>query len=223
MEQRCCRRATAKQAIIIHLQDICHSQHNLHPQVMLWCLSWITDNCWTRKQLSHHFIPTRALPFFPFTLFLFYFISFTFHFLTFPFLCPLSFLLCFVFSFAYPFLHSSLYFIVSTSSFILLSSFFPFLFILFLFRFCFVPLLSSFFSFLSLLSFSPSLLLISLFQYLFLFLSYCFRSISFHCLFLFPCLSLIFCLSFSLLCSSFPYPAEIQLYWQSFSEPIPGD
>lgn len=32
MEQRRCGRAPAKQAIIIHLQDVCHSQHNRHPQ-----------------------------------------------------------------------------------------------------------------------------------------------------------------------------------------------
>lgn len=39
MAQRRCRRATAKQAIIIHLQDICHSQHNLHPQIVLFGLN----------------------------------------------------------------------------------------------------------------------------------------------------------------------------------------
>lgn len=67
MEQRRCRWASAKQAIIIHLQDICHSQHNLHPQIALWCLTWITHNCWSWKQLSRCCIPTHLhFPFFPF-------------------------------------------------------------------------------------------------------------------------------------------------------------
>lgn len=57
MEQSRCRRATSKQAIIIHLQDICHSQHNLHPQTALRCLVRIADNrC---KQLSRCFIHTH--------------------------------------------------------------------------------------------------------------------------------------------------------------------
>lgn len=57
MEQSRCRRATSKQAIIIHLQDICHSQHNLHPQTALRCLARIADNrC---KQLSRCFIHTH--------------------------------------------------------------------------------------------------------------------------------------------------------------------
>lgn len=35
MEERRRRWPTAKQAIIIHLQDVCHSQHSLHPQIVL--------------------------------------------------------------------------------------------------------------------------------------------------------------------------------------------
>lgn len=78
MEQSRCRRATSKQAIIIHLQDICHSQHNLHPQTALRCLVRIADNrC---KQLSRCFIHTH-LHFAFFSSFLstypfFFFISF---------------------------------------------------------------------------------------------------------------------------------------------------
>lgn len=50
---------------------------------MLWCLSWITDNCWTWKQLSHRFILTH-LHFFPLVHSIYFFLISFFLSLMFP-------------------------------------------------------------------------------------------------------------------------------------------
>lgn len=84
MEERHRRWPTAKQAIIIHLQDVCHSQHSLRPQIVLWCLTWITGNCCTWKQLSHCFILTLLSSSLSSHLFSFNFPSSVSHVLTFP-------------------------------------------------------------------------------------------------------------------------------------------
>lgn len=103
---------TAKQAIIIHLQDVCHSQHSLRPQTVLWCLTWITGNCSTWKQLSCCFILTHLH--FPSSLIHFSLISFPLCFalsLSLMCSCFLPSILPFVYSFS--FLSSPSFFHVS--------------------------------------------------------------------------------------------------------------
>lgn len=166
MEQSRCRRATSKQAIIIHLQDICHSQHNLHPQTALRCLVRIADNrC---KQLSRCFIHTH-LHFAFFFLLPLHLSLLLFHFLSSPpqllsfsfflnFLCS-HFLVSFTFS-PSPLSSSSLpnlllsFHVLSFQQLSQFLTYFPFFFLLLWLSHPFIPP----FSFLSYFFFSPSFL-----------------------------------------------------------------
>lgn len=221
MAQRRCRRATAKQAIIIHLQDICHSQHNLHPQIVLFGLNnrqLLNMKTVISVLYSHSF----ALCF-PFPLFFFS-----------PLLSSLI--------LSFPSLHSSALppfsfpFLMSSCFLSLPSHLFPFIFFLFLFFsllcFLFCSFRTPFFMFLITFPFSLSVLFFSLLSCS---ISFCpFPSFYLSSFFSLSLPNLIYVPSnlssshltfflFPLLCSHLPYPAEIQLYWQSSREPIPGD
>lgn len=197
MEQSRCRRATSKQAIIIHLQDICHSQHNLHPQTVLRCLVRIADNrC---KQLSRCFIHTH-LHFAFFFLLPLHLSLLLFHFLSSPpqllsfsfflnFLCS-HFLVSFTFS-PSPLSSSSLpnlllsFHVLSFQQLSQFLTYFPFFFLLLWLSHPFIPPFSflSYFFFFSLLLTTPFPLS---FNFLFSLLSY---PVSFLLLPCFPCLS----------------------------------